>query len=138
MLASVWGSMLFGVGSWLQLMILLVLPGLALQFLPGSWWIGAGVIAALSLVSFSMYSHDKKQAQRSGWRVSEASLHLVELLGGWPGAFLAQKRLRHKCSKPSYQFVFWCIVGLFQLVCADFVFEHRISHWALDQIKQIE
>jgi len=41
-------------------------------------------------------------------------LHLLELLGGWPGAFLAQRRLRHKCSKRRYQFVFWLIVLAYQ------------------------
>ncbi len=43
-------------------MILLVLPGLALQTLPGRWWIGPAFIALLSLVSYAMYAHDKKQA----------------------------------------------------------------------------
>lgn len=126
-----------GIGSWLQLMILLVLPGLALQTLPGRWWIGPAVITALSLLAFGMYLHDKRRAIRSGWRVSEGALHLVELLGGWPGAFLAQRRLRHKCSKRSYQFTFWCIVGLFQLVSADFILEHRISIWARVQVEQL-
>ena len=126
-----------GIVAWLQLMILLVLPGLALRELPWNWWIAPTVIAILSIVSFAMYAHDKKQAVRSGWRVSESSLHMVELLGGWPGAFLAQRKLRHKCSKRSYQFTFWCIVGLFQLVSADFIFEHRISIWARAQVEQM-
>jgi len=64
-------------------------------------------------------------------------LHLAELLGGWPGAFLAQRRLRHKCSKVSYQFAFWCIVGLFQLVSTDFILGHRLSAWAKDYVGQI-
>jgi uncharacterized membrane protein YsdA (DUF1294 family) len=84
-----------------------------------------------------MYAHDKKQAIQSGWRVSEGAFHLMELLGGWLGAFLAQRRFRHKCSKGSYQFTFWCIVGLFQLGSADFIFEHRISIWARVQVEQL-
>ncbi len=126
-----------GVGGWLQVMILRVLPGLALRGLPGVWWIGPGAIAVLSAITYGMYSHDKKQAIAAGWRVPESSLHLAELLGGWPGAFLAQRRLRHKCSKRSYQFAFWCIVGLFQLVSADLIFEHRPSTWARAQIEQM-
>ncbi|SJM91388.1 Cold-shock protein (fragment) [Crenothrix polyspora] len=46
------------------------------------------------------------------WRIPEKSLHTLELLGGWPGALLAQRTLRHKNRKPSYQVVFWLIVGL--------------------------
>jgi hypothetical protein len=32
-------------------------------------------------------------------------------MGGWPGAFVAQRRLRHKCVKRKYQIVFWLIVA---------------------------
>ena len=52
------------------------------------------------------------------------NLHLLELLGGWPGAFLAQRRLRHKCSKGSYQFVFWLIVLGYQFAAYD-----SLQHW---------
>jgi uncharacterized membrane protein YsdA (DUF1294 family) len=36
-----------------------------------------------------------------------------------PGAYLAQRRLRHKSSKRSYQVVFWLIVLGYQLVAVD-------------------
>jgi uncharacterized membrane protein YsdA (DUF1294 family) len=44
--------------------------------------------------------------------VPESSLHLIELLGGWPGAYLAQQTMRHKTVKASYQVVYWLIVLL--------------------------
>jgi len=34
------------------------------------------------------------------------------LLGGWPGALVAQNRLRHKSSKMSFLVVFWATVLL--------------------------
>ena len=37
---------------------------------------------------------------------------MVELLGGWPGALLGQRRFRHKTRKRSYQLVFWLIGAL--------------------------
>jgi uncharacterized membrane protein YsdA (DUF1294 family) len=40
------------------------------------------------------------------------TLHLVALLGRWPGAALAQKRLRHKSSKIEFRRVFWATVAL--------------------------
>jgi len=46
-------------------------------------------------------------------------LQVLDLLGGWPGGFLAQQRLRHKCSKLSYQFMFWLVVALYQFVAID-------------------
>ncbi len=73
----------------------------------------------VSLISYLQYGHDKRQAQRGGSRLAERSLHLVELAGGWPGALLAQQRLRHKTRKVSYQVTFWLIVLVHQAVWFD-------------------
>ena len=67
--------------------------------------------AAVSAVTFVALALDKRAAVRGRRRTPEATLHLLELLGGFPGSFLAQQLLRHKRSKPSYQFVFWLIVA---------------------------
>lgn len=37
------------------------------------------------------------------WRVPERLLHVLELSGGWPGSFVAQRLFRHKVSKGEYQ-----------------------------------
>ncbi|MBS7457354.1 DUF1294 domain-containing protein [Coralloluteibacterium stylophorae] len=68
------------------------------------------VYATLSLVSYLMYGHDKAAAGAGRRRTPEASLHLVDLLGGWPGALVAQHRFRHKTVKASFQVVFWFTV----------------------------
>jgi uncharacterized membrane protein YsdA (DUF1294 family) len=121
-----------GVGIWLLLAVLLALPLLALLCLPFPWWQGVGVMILVSAITYAMYAHDKDRAQSSGWRVPETTLHLAELLGGWPGALLAQRHLRHKCSKTSYQFVFWSIVILFQIASADLILGHRLSRALLE------
>ena len=46
---------------------------------------------------------------------------------GWPGAVLSQRRLRHKCSKASYQVGFWLIDVIFQIVAADVMLDQRLS-----------
>jgi len=56
------------------------------------------------------------------------------LLGGWPGAFLAQRRFRHKCSKVSYQVVFWVIALTYQLVAFDSLQEWKWMRAALGQM----
>lgn len=61
------------------------------------------VYLIMSLFAFIAYASDKRAAVRGEWRVPESTLHVLELLGGWPGALFAQKRLRHKSSKLSYQ-----------------------------------
>jgi uncharacterized membrane protein YsdA (DUF1294 family) len=45
-------------------------------------------------------------------RTRERTLHLIDLLGGWPGGLLAQDRLRHKTRKATFQLVFWATVAI--------------------------
>lgn len=81
----------------------------------GQAWV-AVVYAALSLLAFVLYWHDKRRARSHGQRIAEKLLHLSELCGGWPGALLAQQAFRHKTRKVSYQGVFWMIVLAHQAI----------------------
>lgn len=74
------------------------------------WWIPMGYIA-LSGMSFLFYRHDKQAARAGRWRTPESTLQMLALLGGWPGAWLAQKHLRHKSAKTSFLVVFWFVVA---------------------------
>lgn len=65
-----------------------------------------------SLVTFSIYAIDKNAAKKGAWRIAEAHLHLLALIGGWPGAMVAQQTLRHKSKKQEFRFVFWVTVIL--------------------------
>lgn len=65
-----------------------------------------------SVVAFFAYAHDKSAARRSQWRTPESTLHLLALFGGWPGALAAQRLLRHKSSKASFQAAFRATVVL--------------------------
>ncbi|MEP4809447.1 MAG: DUF1294 domain-containing protein, partial [Luteolibacter sp.] len=126
-----------GFGGWLWLVLLLPLPLLALREMPWAWWMGAGGMLLVSLITYGMYAHDKKRAESGGWRVAERSLHLAELLGGWPGALIAQRSLRHKCSKASFQVVFWLNVILHQFAAADVLLGHRLSREAMELLKRL-
>ena len=70
------------------------------------------IYIVMSGITYALYNHDKQQAQLGEYRVPEKALHLLELLGGWCGAYIAQQRLRHKTIKESYQAIFWGIVCL--------------------------
>ncbi len=72
-----------------------------------------------SVISFVLCYRDKQRARAGEWRTPESTLHLFELLGGWPGSFVAQKRFRHKTSKSSYQFTFWVIVLMYEAAAVD-------------------
>lgn len=62
--------------------------------------------AVLSVVTFAVYAKDKSAAMNNRWRVEESTLHFLALAGGWPAAFVAQKILRHKSKKSSFQKVY--------------------------------
>jgi uncharacterized membrane protein YsdA (DUF1294 family)/cold shock CspA family protein len=66
----------------------------------------------LSPVTFMAYALDKSAAQRDAWRTAESTLHLLGLVGGWPGGLIAQRLLRHKSKKGSFRAVFWVTVVL--------------------------
>lgn len=76
----------------------------------------------MSLLTFALYAEDKSRARQGKWRVPEKTLHLCELLGGWLGAFIAQRRLHHKSSKSSYQVIFWAIVIVHIVFWFDWLF----------------
>ncbi|GIU12115.1 MULTISPECIES: cold shock and DUF1294 domain-containing protein [unclassified Shewanella] len=67
---------------------------------------------SVSLVTFIAYGWDKRSARKNRWRVSEFKLHLLSLIGGWPGALLAQQWLRHKSSKGRFKLVLWMSIGV--------------------------
>ena len=53
-------------------------------------------LAAVNLVSFTVYGVDKAKARRGAWRVPEKTLFLLPLLGGSVGALLGMLVFRHK------------------------------------------
>lgn len=108
---------------------LVLLAGLCVLPLLGGWQLLAqfGFVWVLlaypcaSVVSFLQYWWDKSSAQAGRWRTPENSLHLVELLGGWPGALIAQQCFRHKTRKPSFLMALWLIIAAHQLVWIDWL-----------------
>ncbi|MDH3997579.1 MAG: DUF1294 domain-containing protein [Desulfuromonadales bacterium] len=71
-----------------------------------------GLYVVASLVTFLWYAIDKSAAQRGGGRTPENTLHLLSLVGGWPGALIAQQQLRHKTKKQPFRIIFWATVTL--------------------------
>jgi uncharacterized membrane protein YsdA (DUF1294 family)/cold shock CspA family protein len=65
-----------------------------------------------SVATYAAYALDKSAAQKGRWRTSENTLHLLALVGGWPGALVAQNKMRHKTRKQPFRAVFWITVVL--------------------------
>jgi uncharacterized membrane protein YsdA (DUF1294 family) len=72
--------------------------------------VGAAYLA-LSAACFASYALDKSAARRGERRTPESRLLMLGLLGGWPGAVLAQQWLRHKTLKQPFRQMFWLSVA---------------------------
>ncbi len=75
----------------------------------------------VSAVTFGSYAIDKSASRMKQRRVAETSLILLGMLGGWPGAILAQQLLRHKTAKPTFRAVFWAsvLINVFAFVAVN-------------------
>lgn len=125
--------------SLIILIILLIVPSIAISRLTAwvDWRVLLSGPIALSLVSFLLYRSDKRRAETGAWRIPESTLHLVEVLGGWPGAFLAQRIFRHKIAKASFQFIFWSVILIHELIAADALLDWRFTHPVIHHLKSI-
>ena len=65
---------------------------------------------AASLLTVKAYRADKSAAQRGRWRTPESTLHFLAVMGGWPGALVAQRVFHHKSRQPSFQLAFLATV----------------------------
>jgi uncharacterized membrane protein YsdA (DUF1294 family) len=84
----------------------------------GTWSVWPWLVCwllAVNPIAFATYGIDKSLAKREGWRIPEATLFVLALLGGSPAAFVAMHVFRHKTVKGTFRIVFWLIV-LIQIV----------------------
>ena len=107
-------------------------------FAAGGWVFIPLWCLVMSLVAFIAYWIDKSAAVRGDWRIKESTLHMFELLGGWPGAFLAQRMLHHKNRKVSYQVEFFILtvinVGVLAYIGYRLLFVEAHVVWAPSHI----
>lgn len=107
--------------SFLAILVFAIAFGVAAVLWRIPRWVPA-LYGAASLICFWAYLADKSAARRGSWRTSESTLHFLALIGGWPGAIVAQQILRHKTTKASFRATFWVTVfanvALLLLLCS--------------------
>jgi uncharacterized membrane protein YsdA (DUF1294 family) len=102
------------VGTWIAagtaaLFLLIPVAAAALDRIAG--WVPT-VYVAMSCLSFAVYAGDKRRSRQNGRRTPENTLHLIDLLGGWPGGLAARRTLRHKTRKKAFRAVAAMIIAL--------------------------
>ena len=61
-------------------------------------------LTSINLATFITYGIDKMKAKRSKWRIREASLLLLAVLGGSIGALLGMKVWHHKTMHKKFKY----------------------------------
>lgn len=69
-------------------------------------------ISIVNAATYWFYAQDKEAAQLGNKRVAENILHILSFLGGWPSAWLAQQKLRHKTQKQPFRRIYFCTIVL--------------------------
>lgn len=106
--------------------VLFLLVAIGLRALP-SWLLLYSLL--INALCYWQYAQDKSAAQQNLRRVPEQTLHLFSLLGGWPAAWFAQQKLRHKTQKqPFRQIYFATIVLNIMLLCALIALLPKFMH----------
>lgn len=85
------------------------------------WLLGVPILVAWllgwSLPAFALYGIDKRQARAGGWRVPEAVLHALALMGGVLGAWAGRAVFHHK----TQQRVFLIVLVIASVIWAGVV-----------------
>jgi uncharacterized membrane protein YsdA (DUF1294 family)/cold shock CspA family protein len=97
-----------------------------------------GYLFFIQALTYGLYWIDKRRARAAAAnRIPESGLHLAELTGGWPAAYVAQRWLRHKSSKISYQIFFWLIVVLHEYAAIDYLLGGTLTHQAIQNLRSL-
>lgn len=84
-------------------------------------------LAAINVVSFFTYGIDKLKARKDKWRIPEATLLWMAVLGGSIGAWLGMKAWHHKTLHKKFKFGVPAIL-IIQLALVLFIWG-KIEKW---------
>lgn len=87
----------------------------------------------MSVITVMVYGKDKRAAKKEAQRTPESTLHMLSLLGGWPGALFAQQLFRHKTSKRSFRIEFWFTLAL--NIAALLYLASEYGTWATERLE---
>lgn len=75
---------------------------------------------AINIIGIIVNIADKQKAKRGKWRIPEATLWAIALLGGSVGSYAAMKTIRHKTKHKSFMIGFPLII-VFQFAIIIFL-----------------
>ena len=79
-----------------------------------------GTFFLLNLITFIIYGIDKFKAKKAKWRISEATLILLAVIGGSIGAWLGLQVWRHKTQHKKF-FIGIPLIIILQIITSIFI-----------------
>ena len=76
----------------------------------------------INIVTFLVYGIDKWKAKQGSWRISEATLLMLAVIGGTIGALLGMQVWRHKTMHKKFKY------GLPLILLAQIAFMYQIRN----------
>ena len=80
-------------------------------------------LAVINVVTFFMYGVDKWKARKSKWRIREAALLGLAVLGGSIGAWLGMKTWHHKTQHKKFRYGVPAIIIVQLILIGYFLYE---------------
>ncbi len=81
----------------------------------------------INIVTFLVYGIDKWKARKTMWRIREASLLMLAVLGGSIGAWLGMKVWHHKTQHKKFRYGIPAII-IIQIGIIGFFFYLQLNH----------
>ena len=83
-------------------------------------------LIVINILTFAVYGIDKWKAKQDGWRISEATLLMLAVIGGTIGALLGMQVWRHKTMHKKFKYglplILLAQIALIYFICN---FSHR-------------
>lgn len=94
-------------------------------------------VAAVNVVTFFIYGLDKSKAKAGQWRIPEAHLLFLAVIGGSVGALLGMRFFHHKTRKPKFR-IGVPVILIIQLIIIYFVFSgNEDAYSVINEILQM-
>mgnify|MGYP006352486627 CR=1 FL=1 len=80
---------------------------------------------AINIVSFFLYGIDKYKAKKNKWRISEATLLMIAVIGGSIGAWVGMRIWHHKTMHKKFQYGIPTII-IMQIALVVYLYTNNI------------
>ena len=79
----------------------------------------------INIITFMMYGIDKQKAKKGKWRISEATLLLMAIVGGSIGAWAGMRIWHHKTMHKKFQYGIPAII-IMQIALVVYLYTNNI------------